>query len=74
MLLARQFCLVRPRIDPGEKVGTTSRLLGPLLLILGLDWTISEGRTQAESINSPLDLTAFFLDDGTVGGHEAQAS
>ena len=41
--------------------------LGPLLSALGLDGAILTGRTQAESINDPADLTAFSLDDGTVG-------
>ena len=46
--------------------------LGPLLFALGLEGDISEGRTPAETTGSPLDLTAFFHDDGTVGGsHEA---
>ena len=45
---------------------------GPLLFVLGHDGAISEGRTQVESIDDPLDLTASFLVDGTArGSHEA---
>ena len=39
---------------------------GPLLFALGLEAAISEGRTEAEIASNPLDLTGFFLNNGTM--------
>ena len=59
----RQCCLVRPRKVPSKKRRATRRPRPRR--------AISEGQTQAESTSSSLDFTAFFLNDGTLGGsHE----
>ena len=67
VLLERQLCPVRPRKDPEQKMGTTRRPPGPTPLRPWPGWGHLGRTNAAESISSPVDLTAFFLDDGTVG-------
>ena len=65
----RERIPIKRRVHQGDSFGS-------LLFALGLEGAMTEGRTQAETAGIHLDLTAFLLDDGTVGSsHEAtQAS